>query len=456
MNRSLASVLVAFASTAVLAQPPGEGPARPEPRITQAMILAGMPFAHIRDFGMRMFATPFNKFDGWGDGPMNPFDPTRPGHRPTLQDNGSFLRVNGLDAQTCVECHAIVSTATVPFRLGIGGLGGANNNAMAGPTLIDVSDSGRNGFAAFNGRFINPPFLFGAGGVELVAKEMTMELQRLAEKARRNPREWVELIAKGVSFGEIRWVGGTFDHSRVAGVEHDLAVRPFGRKGEFATTRAFDVEALQFHFGMQPVEALTQGDADADGDGVFNEATIGELSSMAVFTTTLETPRVDGREPLGRRLFAEAGCAECHRPFLDTDTPFLTYSFPEVPTDPMRNAYYAVDLRQPPPAFPSAPGGGIRVPMFSDLKRHDMGPGLAESTGGRLDRFFVTARLWGIADSGPYLHDGRALTLTDAILAHGGEAQSARDAFAALPATDRVAVLSFLRTLRTPERLSTD
>ena len=89
--------------------------------------------------------------------------------------------------------------------------------------------------------------------------------------------------------------------------------------------------------------------------------------------------------------------------------------------------------------------------MFSDLKRHDMGPGLAETTGGPLDPMFVTARLWGIADTAPYLHDGRALTLTDAILLHAGAAQSARDGFAALGSQARIAVLSFLRSLRTPK-----
>ncbi len=69
---------------------------------------------------------------------------------------------------------------------------------------------------------------------------------------------------------------------------------------------------------------------------------------------------------------------------------------------------------------------------------------------------FVTARLWGIADTAPYLHDGRAPTLTEAILFHGGEAQPARDAFALLVPRDRTALLSFLRTLRTPKHVAED
>ena len=92
--------------------------------------------------------------------------------------------------------------------------------------------------------------------------------------------------------------------------------------------------------------------------------------------------------------------------------------------------------------------------MFADLKRHDMGPGLAEDfalVDAQTNREFTTAKLWGVADSGPWLHDGRALTLSDAILAHGGEAQAARDGFDGLADDEREAVLAFLRTLRTPQ-----
>ncbi|HXV77004.1 MAG TPA: di-heme oxidoredictase family protein, partial [Candidatus Polarisedimenticolaceae bacterium] len=52
-----------------------------------------------------------------------------------------------------------------------------------------------------------------------------------------------------------------------------------------------------------------------------------------------------------------------------------------------------------------------------------------------------------------YLHDGRATTLTEAILAHGGEAEGARDGFASLTDSAKADVLIFLRTLRTPDDL---
>ncbi|MEM7205637.1 MAG: di-heme oxidoredictase family protein [Planctomycetota bacterium] len=451
---ALAAAAIALSPSPGAGQvPPGEGPAIRSPRLTQAEILSGgLTLLDLRRHGLRMFATPFNQHDGFGDGPMNPANPTDPGGRPTLQNNGMHLRANGLDAQTCMECHSVLSSATVPFRFGIGGVGGANNNVMAGPTEIDIDDSMGLGFAGFDGRFINPPFLMGAGGVEIIAKEMTIDLQNALRRAKRNPGTVVPLVTKDVSFGSIRVVGDRVDTSAVEGVDHDLVVRPFGRKGEFATTRAFDVEALRFHFGMEPVEAVGH-DVDADHDGVVNEALVGEVSALQIFGTTLEPPVVDDQTPESRRgrgLFRTLGCADCHIPELTSRTSLLTYSFPPIETEPLANVYYAVDLARAPTRFARAPSGGIRVPMFSDLKRHDMGPRLAETTGKALDPLFVTPRLWGVADTAPYLHDGRALTLSDAILMHGGEAQTARDAFAALAAADRVAVLTFLRTLRTP------
>ena len=72
---------------------------------------------------MRIFTTPFNHLDGYGDGPIDPANTTQPGGRPTLQGNGMFLRINGLDAQACFECHTLVSNATIPATLGLGGAG---------------------------------------------------------------------------------------------------------------------------------------------------------------------------------------------------------------------------------------------------------------------------------------------------------------------------------------------
>jgi len=441
----LLSALVLAAQTL-----PGSGPRLPRPGYDQEAIAAGeVSLPQLRERGLLVFTTPFNKADGYGDGPMNPVDPRSPGGRPTLQNNGTFLRVNGLDGQSCLECHSIVSNASVPARFGVGGVGGAVSNAMFMPSRIDVGDELGEGSASFDGRFINPPFLFGAGGVELVGKEMTRELQALAALALSQPGVDVPLVTKGVSFGTVRAVSGTLDTSNVQGIDADLVVRPFGRKGEFPTLRSFDLVALPFHFGMQPVETVGPG-IDDDGDGVVDEVETGDLSALSIFATTLPPPSRDGgrRTRSGARLFRTTGCASCHVPELVTESRVLDYSFPVVPADPDANVYYSVDLAAI-AGFPTR-GKGLAIPLFADLKRHDMGAGLAESFDGAIDHMFTTARLWGVADTAPYLHDGRATTLEEAILLHGGEAQAVRDTFAALPPREQADLIAFLMSLRTP------
>jgi CxxC motif-containing protein (DUF1111 family) len=119
---------------------------------------------------------------------------------------------------------------------------------------------------------------------------------------------------------------------------------------------------------------------------------------------------------------------------------------PEVLEDPTANVYFTINLRRPAPGFRKS-GAGVVVPLFADLKLQDMGPDMTEETGNSL---FTTGRLWGIADTAPYLHDGRALTLGEAISEHGGEAQPNADVFGALSEADRAALIAYLNTLKAP------
>ncbi len=128
----------------------------------------------------------------------------------------------------------------------------------------------------------------------------------------------------------------------------------------------------------------------------------------------------------GKRMFYEAGCTSCHTPKYVTrrDAP---------------NKAQAFQLIWP----------------YSDFLLHDMGAGLADGqqVGDASGSEWRTPPLWGIGLTERvnghtfFLHDGRARNLTEAILWHGGEAQAARDRFAALPATDRDALVEFLESL---------
>jgi hypothetical protein len=178
---SLASLFLAGASPGLA----DDGP-RLSPRVNQGD-LGEMSHRTIRLNGLRIFSTPFNLADGLGDGPINPLDTVSPGGRPTLGNNGIFLRMNGLDSQTCLECHGILSNATIPAQFTVAGVGGVGASAFPGVVDPDIDDSEGNGFARISGRMIYPPFSFGSGGVEMLAKEMTTDLQALKADAQANP-----------------------------------------------------------------------------------------------------------------------------------------------------------------------------------------------------------------------------------------------------------------------------
>jgi len=206
-------------------------------------------------------------------------------------------------------------------------------------------------------------------------------------------------------------------------------------------------------------------------------------------TTLVARQRSSRRLPIYKRLRAQARRARQERPkALDLKEMKLEGKSPqarmEAVSQALRNALdpvgcpssgYEFDLDMPTgsefeslsfsyPRLPTSEENGkkvIQVPLFSDLKRHDMGEGLADAFDQPTDvdaiavtrREFLTRPLWGLADTGPWLHDGRARTLRDAILMHaslGSEANPAIDQFKALSCDDQAAIVEFLLTLRLP------
>ncbi|WP_370285689.1 di-heme oxidoredictase family protein [Phaeobacter sp. B1627] len=134
----------------------------------------------------------------------------------------------------------------------------------------------------------------------------------------------------------------------------------------------------------------------------------------------------DARVLRGKAVFYQAGCTGCHRP------KFVTHRLSDRPEQSFQLIW-----------------------PYTDLLLHDMGPGLADNRpeGRATGREWRTAPLWGIgltaqvSEKASYLHDGRARTLLEAILWHGGEAQAARDRVVALSVADRHALISFLESL---------
>jgi CxxC motif-containing protein (DUF1111 family) len=217
-------------------------------------------------------------------------------------------------------------------------------------------------------------------------------------------------------------------------VSGQTRVGRLGWKAQQATILAFAGDAYLNEMGITsrffPTENAPNGDAArlaafdrfADPeDEIDPETGKSDIDVAADFMRFLGAP---GALPLsssanaGRTIFNQINCAVCHQP-----------SFVTGP-----NPIAALD-RKP-------------VPLYSDLLLHDMGllgDGIAQAAAG--PREMRTAPLWGLRASGPYLHDGRAATVDEAIRGHDGEGAGPRDRYLRLTPTQRQQLLDFLGTL---------
>jgi CxxC motif-containing protein (DUF1111 family) len=160
--------------------------------------------------------------------------------------------------------------------------------------------------------------------------------------------------------------------------------------------------------------AAPDGPLTDDDDAPDPELSTSDLFDLVSFAMLLGAPEPEpltDETRLGLKVFDAVHCSRCHTPRIE------------------------------------GPRGAL--PIYSDLLIHDMGDALADGLVAReaTGREFRTQPLWGIASVGPYLHDGRAHTIDEAIRWHGGEAEQSRTAYENLPADKRAALLAFLDSL---------
>lgn len=584
---ALAVLCLALGSVRAQAQPNALDPAL---SIDQQKLIEGAyPLWQVLQDGQQIFNVPFTpagpdlRGDGLGeghDGPrsfqrraFNPY-PWPVARTPLAGDDRRedflyefpFVKLNGLGATSCYDCHSSIGTWVEPGAKPVkgvaamvrkpgtpGGAGGFSTNAFIN--------------SEYPARAImllrNPPHVFGTGYTNSLGTEMTIELQSQAESARlaaaRQPgtTQSIALVAKGVAYGTFAttWNAGkkTFanDESGVVGVAEDLVVRPFQWKGIASSVRHFSRDALDFHFSMQAVEKVAHTDCDLDGKK--NEIDLGDVAALAAYVTMTRPPQQQippGKEKIvarGEEVFrgqfsgaSGAMCATCHVPSLTLQKAVLTIETPPIPAiknenecpqeaaslvDPMATSNdlpsvrqwqalfpqvlknpavqkvlqmpaptpqqiwaavapvlyqvevpdlaknnYQIDLSLAPspdvptyvfPRLPAAKDGSVTVPLFSDLKLHAMGEALQDPASQGTDvagisiapQYFLTRVLWGVGDTGPWLHDGRARDLREAILLHespGSEANAVIIAFRKCKREDQEALIQFLLSLRLP------
>lgn len=208
----------------------------------------------------------------------------------------------------------------------------------------------------------------------------------------------------------------------------------FGRKAGVAFLLQQVVTAYHQDIGITsdylPAENIhPQAAVPVRDDAPDPELPAAVVQDVVFYLQTLAPPRRgEGSSEVaqGRQLFASVGCASCHVPSLQTG---------DHPIAALRNR---------------------SVELYSDLLLHDMGPELADGVyeGDATGTEWRTAPLWGLrlvreflGGNAAYLHDGRTSDLREAIRAHGGEAQNARDAFLQLTTQEQSSLIRFLESL---------
>lgn len=331
------------------------------------------------------------------------------------------------NGRSCQECHSV------------GGTGGASPN-LSGSVVFHIA-------RITNGRF-DPMESF--GGSVLQRRSVKEEKQSLTVLGEAVPKE-ATIVGKrqtpplfGAGLIDAIRDDAILSHADPNDANHDgisgrvnLVYNPemqrtqigrFGWKADIPTLHLFAGLAYVNELGITnpsfPKENLPQGKAIQPGwdaiPGLEDDG--GDTTNLFNFMrllAPLSRRLTNATSVRGEKVFAVLGCANCHTPsLLAGDAPTRALS-------------------------------GKPVPLFSDLLIHDMGSGLADgivseqASGSE----FRTSPLWGLSRRRFFLHDGRALTIQDAITAHGGEATMARHNYQDVNAADRIALLYFLETL---------
>jgi len=260
----------------------------------------------------------------------------------------------------------------------------------------------------------NPTPLFGMGLIEAIPDEV------IEAAARRRFAGWPQVRGKVGRLGDGR-------------------IGRFGWKAQTATLEEFVLSAATVELGLEVpgrpqagdprIPALAAPGLDMDQD---------DCDALIAYVRSLPDPVVEeSANPkeaqhikAGGAVFKAIGCATCHQPKL-----------------------------------------GDVEGLYSDLLLHDMSPQLgatslygvfaaqpvAEAVPGRMARpgaavqEWRTPPLWGLRDSGPYLHDGRAESIDQAIRMHGGQATASAQRYTQLTGRERTQVEVFLATLAAPK-----
>lgn len=209
---------------------------------------------------------------------------------------------------------------------------------------------------------------------------------------------------------------GIYGVARLLDIGGRQVVGRFGWKAQVPRLRDFALDAMAGELGITTPDDGRGFALASDNDGIPDpELSTEQVDELTHFMRNLPAPVFrpsdSAQVQRGGVLFTTVGCAICHVPELQGER------------------------------------GPVR--LFSNLLLHDVMPpdfrGMSEPGAGV--GMYRTPPLWGISMTAPYMHDGRAATLAEAIAAHDGEAVGVRQNFEALSSSDQAAVIEYLKRL---------
>ena len=259
----------------------------------------------------------------------------------------------------------------------------------------------------------NTPALFGEGMIDAITDKVL-----LAAEKRKFP-----------AFPEIK--------GRVSRLS-DGRIGRFGWKGQTATLREFVLAACSNELGLE-VPGHHQPSLAAPGDHKVGPAKLDldevQCNQLIEYVRELRPPvlrpAIEASATLGFPIYVSIGCAACHATSLGgVDGLYSDLLLHDLGDRISDSGGYGG----------SSPPGGVRD--LSDVKEPQ-----TRTSGEAGPTEWRTAPLWGVADSAPYLHDGRASSLDEAIRLHGGEAAATSNRYMDLNRVDRHDLLAFLQSL---------
>jgi CxxC motif-containing protein (DUF1111 family) len=362
----------------------------------------GLPADDVAGFrdGDALFDLPFRSADGLG--PLFIRTSCSACHSEGSRGPGLVQKIAMVEADG-VTPAADQSALSWGHTLRLGMAAGATT-AITAPALPSVKVTIR----------VGPPVL-GRGYIEAVDE---VEIARVAaEQAARS--DGIHGAVNHAPYASVPATSTGFDHFTTG----ETVVGRLGLKSRIATLDDFTADAFQGDMGlttpMRPTE-LPNPDGLTDDLRAGIDLDQDHIDRIAFYLRRIAIPRRVGLTDRGAQLFEQTACAACHVASLRTRADY-----------PIRQL------------------AAIDAPIYSDLLLHDMGADLADgqTDGNATSPEWRTAPLIGLRFALTYLHDGRAHSVTEAVLAHDGEARGARTAFQALAPDDQRSLIEFVEAL---------